>query len=202
MFSGSNDVVSRPIRKRFSYGLAAFGLLLAACGEGEGAGTAVDDVPEQATDLAMDGETETTNAPDNLALVDDSEFPETDPGPFTGDPDSPWCSEMRIAGAESNPLSMDIFGLTPAEMEAQFRETATVFAQMEALAPDDIRQDVDEAADVFETFVLLGAEAGWDLDAMLADPGFMAAFDLLGLESAVSQIERYTLEVCGIELAS
>ncbi len=140
--------------------------------------------------------------PENLALVDDDDLIGADPGPFTGDPNSPWCTQMAIAGAESNPLSMDIFGLSPSEMEAQFTDTAEVFASMELLAPDDIRQDVDEAAEVFATFVGLGASAGWDLDAMLADPAFLATFDLLALESAISQIERYTYEVCGIELVS
>lgn len=194
-------MVSRPIHRRFCCGVAAFWLLLSACGgSSEEVSTAEDPQDQLAGDETVTPDASTS--PDNLALVDEDELIDADPGPYTGDPESPWCTEMAISGAESNPLSMDIFGLSPSEMEAQFTETAEVFAKMEVLAPDDIRRDVNEATDVFATFVGLGADAGWDLDAMLADPEFLAAFDLLALESAISQIERYTYEVCGIELAS
>ncbi len=192
-------MVNRPKSNRLFCGFAALGLVLSACGGGtEEVASAEDSQEHTVADTEV---TEPVDPPNNLARVDEDQPSDTDPGPFTGDPDSPWCTEMAVAGAESNPLSMDIFGLSASEMETQFSETAEVFARMETLAPDDIGQDVDEAADVFATFVGLGADAGWDLDVMLADPAFLAAFDLLALESAISQIERYTFEVCGIELA-
>lgn len=200
-------MVSRPNIKRILIVFVIMALFLAACGgstetssEADGEQRSADGLVTAEVDQTDEMSDEVDTPPDDLALVDEAAANDAAAETFTGDPDSPWCAEMRVVGADSSPFAMEIFGLSPADMEARFSETEETFNRMDAIAPPEIEQDMRDASKVVETFITLGSEAGWDLDQMLADPAFAASFDLLGLESAISQIERYTLDVCGLDL--
>lgn len=181
--------------------VATVTLVLAACGS-DGASESV----QAETTVAAVAATPPTDggegqAPDDLAMVEERSPGDTS---FSGEGSEAWCQELGDVAISpgGNPLSMEVFGLSPAEMEAQYTANSEVFSRMEAVASPEIDEAVSDVAAVFETFLTMGAAAGWDLDAMIADPEFMAAFDVVSLQTAVSEIERYTLEVCGLDLSS
>ncbi|MEM7323083.1 MAG: hypothetical protein AAF531_08355 [Actinomycetota bacterium] len=185
-------MVPRPLQ--LVTGLAALCAVLLGCGSEP----SVEDAAIVETSVAGEDMAEpAAEPPPDLALVDEEEDSLADPGPFTGDPDSPWCDEARLAGSEL--LSMDIFGLTPAEMEDRFQTSAAVFGRMRAAAPPELSDDMRSISEVFELFIQLGHDTGWDLDLMLADPRLMSVLDISALESGLSAIDRYNLEVCGVQ---
>lgn len=191
-------MVIKQILRPAAVAALATGLVLSSCSSGD-----PDVAPTAAADEIVQDDNRSTVAdgqPDDLALVDDAE-----PGrpEFTGKGSGPWCAAIEdvVIDQGFNPLAMDVFGLTAAEMEERYSTNHEVFTRMMAVATDEIEEPVGSVATVFETFLSKGAAAGWDLDAMLADPEFLAAFDVVALQTSIGDIERYTLEVCGIDLS-
>lgn len=174
--------------------IVVLALAAAACGgddDGEIASTVDDAVAAEETtaddESAGDGST------------DDGQGDAAEPA--TGDPGSDWCDAVRSAEqGEASPLDFDILGLSPEELEARFTDNIAVLEEWEAKAPPEISDQVTTLVDAFRTVVSLAEDAEWDLLALGTDPAFLAAFDTAELEAAADDIDRYSADVCGVDL--
>ncbi|MEM7275999.1 MAG: hypothetical protein AAF547_23190 [Actinomycetota bacterium] len=166
-------------------------LLAVACGTEDGPATlaAVDDtiaeVPATTTSTveAVSEPVVATDGVDDQAVTD------------------AWCAgAAALAASESNPLTMDVFGMSPADMEAQFTGNLAAIEALTGASPAEIADDAAYIDQVFTNFVRFGEDAGWDLTLLLSDPAFLGAFDLRRLESAINELDRFTSSTCGVDL--
>ena len=175
-------------------------LLVAACGSDDGdeveLGSTGGDVEETSSD-----DTGGDAAGGDGTGEDGTGGDEPDEA-MTGDSGSDWCEAVRSAAAEEDsPLDFDLLGLTPEELEARFTENVAVLEEWEAQAPPEIESQVTTMVDAFRTVVSLAEEAEWDLMTLGTDPAFIEAFDSAELEAAADDIDRYSRDVCGVDLA-
>lgn len=164
--------------------IAAVALIAAACGsDGEDALESADGSASETSEETEDGAT--TDADD----------------PVSGDTDSDWCVAARSA-AESgeSPLDLSLVDVDPAAIETRFTESLAVIEEWEDRAPPEIDGQVTTVAESFRALVAMADAADWDLMAIGTDPTFLATFDAPDLEAAANDIDRYTTDVCGIDL--
>ena len=160
-------------------------VMAAACGDGES-----DEVGSAAGD--------DTAAVDEQPGSDDTEDSEA----MSGDGDSEWCDAIRTAADEAgSPLDLDLLGLSPDEVEARLKGNLDELERWEARAPAEIESQVTTLVDGYRTFLSIGDEAEWDLTAMATDPDFQAAFQNTDLIDAAAEVDAYSRDVCGVDLA-
>lgn len=170
--------------------IAGVALLVAACGGSDEAtgDSATTEVPSSIEDGTPAEETTTTTAATTTAA------------PVSGDGDSEYCKRVREAQAsDESPLDFSFFGKSPQEIEAQFEQNLETFAEWPAIAPPEIKDDVETVFDFYTQFVERGNELEWNLAAMADDEVFNNAFDDPALNAAAMNVDNYTREVCGVD---
>ena len=182
--------------RRLASVAVAMGLVLAACGS--------DDEGQLAS--TTDGGDDAAAATDAGDSGDDGESAADDSGDggdaMTGDSGSDWCDAARAAAeGEDSGIEFNLLGLTPEELEARFDQNVAVVERWESTAPPEIASDVTTMADAFRTLVTLAEDAEWDLLALGTDPAFVEAFDDEELGAAADNIDAYSRDVCGVDLA-
>jgi hypothetical protein len=166
----------------------ALALIASACGGGE-------DDAESAT-------TTTTAAPAGGSDGGAADATTTTTEPVSGDSGSTYCERVRQAEASNEtPLDFSFFGKTAAELEAQFARNLAVFEEWRDLAPREIEADAEVVLNFYRTFVERGNELGWDLEAMADDEAFTAGFDDPVLDTATTNLDNHSREVCGVDIA-
>lgn len=188
---GGGVALSGMTRHRSAALALAAVLALGACGGGDDDSSS--DAPSATTAAVAEAPDETTAVTEAPAAT---EAP--DPEPVSGDSGSEWCDGIR--SGEDSGIGVDLFGATPEEIEAQFRQNVEAVERWESVAPPEIEDDVNLFADAFRTFVRLGEEADWDILAMAENPEFETAFDDPALDAASDRIDAYSRDVCGVDL--
>jgi hypothetical protein len=116
--------------------------------------------------------------------------------PFTGDAGSAWC-EMARDLDEGFDESEQLTSFDPATLEDLYTRLSGDLSRAEEVAPDEIRADVTNVVGGVERIVDLLEGADWDLTQISASDA--AALDDPSLIGAAERIERYGIEVCGLE---
>lgn len=160
-------------------------MIAAACGGG---------------DSASDDGTTTTTTSDSGSTGNDTTTT-TEPERASGDSGSDYCERVRAAqDGEEDSLDFNLFGRTPAEIEAQFEANLEIFEGWRDLAPDAIKDDADVLLEAFRTIVDRGKELEWDLEAMAADEVFNN-FDEPAISQATANLDAYSRDVCGVDFS-
>jgi len=154
-------------------GVLALVSILAACGDSDG-------------DSEADATPTTTAAP---ATEDGSE-------PFTGDADSEWCDQARDVDARFD-QSEELTSFDPATLEELYTGLSTALSEATEIAPSEIRTDVTNIASSIERLVEVLEGADWDLTQLSAEDA--AVLDDPALVESAERIEKYGVEVCGLE---
>lgn len=166
-------------------------LVAAACGGDDGAGDETTTTAGEQTTTTTAATTTTTTAPAPTT---------TTIAEVSGDSDSRWCQAVRAAQEDDgeSPLNFNPFALTdPATAEQTLTEFLENIEMFEDLAPPEIEDDVGTVVGAFRSFYDIVAAAGFDVLALSEDD--LAGLDDPALETAASNIDTYSTEVCGVD---
>ncbi len=173
--------------RRFTLVAVVLALVAAACGSGESEGTTTT--------------TTTTIEAGPVAATTTSTTQQEAP---SGDSGSTYCERLRAIQDEGDesPLSFSFFNMTPAEIEAQFKQNLEIFEEWVEIVPSEIEDAAIVVLEAYKKFVARGNELGWNLEAMGNDPEFNASFDDAALTAAADRLDAYSRDVCGVEFST
>jgi len=181
--------------RRFRFTAAVLGLVLVAtaCGGGDSSSDTTTTTAATTGGGSTDGSDDTTTTTTTT----------TEPEQVSGDSGSDYCERVRDAEASNDsPLDFSFFGKTPAQLQAQFESNLKVFEQWKDVAPGEIDDDIDVIFNFYKTFVDRATELEWNLEAMADDEVFNTAFDDPAVDAAGDNIDKYTLDVCGVDFSA
>lgn len=136
------------------------------------------------------------------ACGDDAVTTETSPG------DQPDGDDMGDSGGSSSYCSLaamqdsidnefDFLSATPADVESYFSDNRDALAEATALAPAEIRSDLQTILAAYESqFLPVLSAAGWDIFAAADDLELINENPVF--DAASDRIEAYDADVCGI----
>ena len=167
--------------KRLAPLLAVSSLVLfVACGDDDDSSD--DAAPEATTDDAETDETEDTDAAEPAGDGEGS------------DPDSEWCQLARDIEERNDALD-EAQTLEREQLEQAYGDFVTALDDVRDDAPDEIREDVEIAADAAQEFF----DALQDVDFNILDLDLEGIEEISSdLETAGNRIAEYNERVCGI----
>jgi hypothetical protein len=187
------------MRRLFTAGaIAALSIVAASCGDDDDATSTTDDtvaVAATADDAAepddTEAEPEDTSEPADTEPAHDTEpADDTEPGDDSGDGDSDLSAEcLAIKEEMESQFSND----------SDFGEIAEAIDKVKEFTPDDIDDDVDVLAGVYDEMAVLIEENGGDIATAMQNEEVIAQLESMNspeVQEATANIQAYFEERC------